>query len=423
MSRQTGNNDLDRPGHRRLSRFLHSCVLIDVERPRTSIIGWNQSSHSSSPQTQNSATMAYAPPPPRPLVPPAPSTSYRRPSIRQRRPFGRKSQLRPLSHPHPHPLRYSSIDEGPSFNYRMTVASADQLQVQAQLAQQAGPGRRRRPSVLRRSKQSAKARPPSYPLPSQPSTALSPCLHTVTSGVVLNDIPSVSPPQPRNPPAEPIGAAAKKHERRRTLSKVRSLIVNLVGGQRRPSVETYQEEAPVVNLDSPESFGAPLRPHRSPDAASFIVSSKITDMSELKPTRSSSPQRLSVQTVQSARSARSGHSLVGGILPSFRRRSLMRERLVSHFSTDSSDDDTSDDEDGTNAPLHSARSHIDVKMEDLQALPAKKDPAQASTSMIFGRRFSMPVMPRIKSMPEIVRHPLRHLSFQARGHSLDRITF
>lgn len=389
------------------------------------------------------------PPPPRPLVPPAPSTSYRRPSIRQRRPFSRKSQLRPLSHPHPHPLRYSSIPEGPSFNYRMTVASADQLQVQAQLAQQqAGPGPRRRPSVLRRSKQAPK-RPPSYPLP----TTQSPCLHTVTSGVVLNDLGSCSPPQSRNAPGapggEPIGgsSAAKKRERRRTLSKVCSLFVNLV--QRRPSVETYAEEP--INLDSPELLGAPLRPHRSPDAASFIVSSKIMD-TELKPTRSSSPQRLSVQTIQSARSARSahrsstGHSLVGGILPSFRRRSLLRERLVSHFSTDSSDDET-DDETATsrrtsarsarasarNSARNSARAsarasargpHLtDIKMED--ALPVKEKLEQPDKpecgSVLFGRRFSMPV-PRIKSMPEIVR-PLRRLSFQPRGHSLDRIAF
>jgi hypothetical protein len=240
--------------------------------------------------------------------------------------------------------------------------------------------------------------------------------------------------------------------------------VNLV--QRRPSVETYAEEP--INLDSPELLGAPLRPHRSPDAASFIVSSKIMD-TELKPTRSSSPQRLSVQTIQSTRSARSarsvhrsstGHSLVSGILPSFRRRSLLRERLVSHFSTDSSDDET-DDETATsrrtsarsarasarNSTRNSARNsrtsarnsarasarasargpHLtDLKMDRMDDLPPikkveEKQEKPECSSVLFGRRFSMPV-PRIKSMPEIVR-PLRRLSFQPRGHSLDRIAF
>lgn len=240
---------------------------------------------------------------------------------------------------------------------------------------------------------------------------------------------SASTAPPATPGLDSVGTSAKKRERRRTLSKVRSLIVSLV--QRRPSVETYQEEPPI-NLDSPESFGAPLRPHRSPDAASFIVTSKMTDMSELKPTRSSSPQRLSVQ---------SGHSLVGGILPSLRRRSLIRERLVSHFSTDSSDDESEDesdaelaldptqrDRDWDRARSRSSRPRSrDIKMMDdgvaaLKPIAVAGKLDERDVSVVFGRRFSMPVMPRIKSMPEIVR-PLRRFSFQPRGHSLDRIAF
>lgn len=188
----------------------------------------------------------------------------------------------------------------------------------------------------------------------------------------------------RDSTSQAYGQRAKESNRRTLRHAVRSLFSNIMQRRQRDDAsgieEVEEDEPPLTGLTT----GAPLRPHRSPGAESFLATS---GRMALEPSRSTSPPaRASIITED--------YSPVRPHLIIRPRTRRLPDRLVSRFSDSSADTDTDDG--------HSVFS-----------FNLSKHAKQSFHPLLRGRKWS--------SAPSLSRGPLRAVSptFERRGRSLD----